>query len=217
MQARTVSPGGVRPKGRKRNNAKAAVPNPVSFNVQDRRLNTRLLSEMQQRRAQLLGMTARDVAHQLYRYTVEPSSLMDEDRLREPRGRRSASRIKSATDGDPNSLINSSSNIHSTAMCSSPVRDAYSEWQTERRQHMSRKADNQEHSPLNPCTSSGERDERAGAVPLAPPTVLYEEWLAAGCPTGSWCALLQEEVYGPLEAERAFLRAKYDPKASPPS
>ncbi|KAG5474015.1 hypothetical protein CUR178_04126 [Leishmania enriettii] len=221
MQARPVSLGGALPKRRKRNSTRAVVPNPVNFSVQDRRLNTRLLNETQRRKAQLLGMTAHDVAHRLHRYTVQPSSLMDEGRLGGPGGG-SALRVKLAADGDKTTpgagagAVNSTSSpsiTHSGGRVRSPGRDAYSRWQAQRAQSESKKADGMAHLPMNSSTSPGECGEQAGAVPLVPPTESYEEWLSAGCPTGSWSALLQEEVYAPLEAERAFLSAKYDPKA----
>ncbi|CAG9577802.1 conserved hypothetical protein [Leishmania major strain Friedlin] len=221
MLARTSSPGGARPGSRRHNNANALVHNPLNFSVQDRRLNTRLLKETQRRKAQLLGMTRHDVARQLHRYTVPPSSIMDQGHRGGPSIGKSASHTNLATGGgkstsrtgaDAASAVSFPLGIHSEAgESSSSSRDSYSRLQEQYAQRLQKKKDTVNYS-LNSPTSPGEDDERTDSVPPVPPTASYEEWLSAGCPTGSWSVLLQEEVYAPLEAERAFLIAKYNPE-----
>ncbi|CBZ23960.1 conserved hypothetical protein [Leishmania mexicana MHOM/GT/2001/U1103] len=222
MLRRSSSPGGTRPGSRRHNNTNAFLQNSLSFSVQDRRLNTRLLKETQRRKAQLLGMTRHDVARQLYRYTVPPSSIMDEGRHSRPSSGKRASHTKSATSGrktmsgtvaDASSAVSSPLGIHSEAgEPSSSSRDSYSRWKAQRAQNLQKKVT--ANYSLNSPTSPGEGDERTDSVLSVPPTASYEEWLSAGCPTGSWSVLLLEEVYAPLEAERAFLMAMYNPKES---
>ncbi|AYU80560.1 hypothetical protein, conserved [Leishmania donovani] len=226
MLARTSLPGGAPSGSRRHNNTNTFVHNPLNFSVQDRRLNTRLLKETQRRKAQLLGMTRHDVARQLHRYTVPPSSIMDERHRGGPRTGKSASHTKSATGvrkatpwtgADAASAVSSPLGIHSEAgESSSSSRESYSRLQAQCAQNLRRKKDTVNYW-LNSSTSPGEDDERTGSVPSVRPTASYEEWLSAGCPTGSWSVLLQEEVYAPLEAERAFLIAKYNPKERPQS
>lgn len=109
---------------------------------------------------------------------------------------------------------------------------ANSRWHAQYAQHMQHKKRATDlRSPLTSATgasafprlrdngSGGEDEEEdegdSDGEPLPLPPSNYEEWMAVGCPTGSWAALLQEEVYAPVAAERAMLTAKYDPKGRP--
>ncbi|CAM39931.1 conserved hypothetical protein [Leishmania braziliensis MHOM/BR/75/M2904] len=223
MPARTVSPGSARSNGLKHGSASTGVLNTLSFTVQDRRLNTRLLNETQRRKAQLFGMTRHDVAHQLHRYNVQPSLVMDEGRRDGPRVGKSASHNRSTTAtskaasgavADAIGASSSPSDNHSTAVASSSFgRDAHSRWQAQGAYPLHKKEDTV-YARVSTSTSPDEHDEEVGSVLPVPPTGLYEEWLSAGCPTGPWSALLQE-MYGLLEAERAFLTTKYNPKVRP--
>ncbi|KAK7195501.1 hypothetical protein NESM_000477700 [Novymonas esmeraldas] len=228
MPVRAVSPRRARSTGRRRNNVNtAAAPARLNFSVQDRRLNTRLLNETQRRKAQLLGLTTHDVAHQLHRYTVEPTTVMDEGRVgglgstkggapSKPSGTGGAA-APSAAGVDVFGASSSPSSMHATADGpASAGRDAYARWQAQYAQHVQSRRDAapaSQHSPALPGGGGGGRDNGGGPTLSVPPTSSYDEWLSAGCPTGSWLALLHSEVYAPVEAERAFLTAKYDPKA----
>ncbi|GET90334.1 hypothetical protein, conserved [Leishmania tarentolae] len=224
---RTSSPRGTHPSRFKQNNVNLIAQNPLSFSVQDRRVNTRLLKETQRRKAQLLGMTRHDVARQLHRYTVQPSSIMDEGCQGGLSRVKSASHTKFATGGgrkatsevgaDAISATGSPLSTYSGTGESSPSsKDLHSRWQTQYAKYLQKKEDTADHS-LNPSTSPGEDDEQTGLVMSGPPTASYEEWLSTGCPTGPWFILLHEEFYAPLEAEQAFLGAKYNPKQRPQS
>jgi hypothetical protein len=193
----------------------------VNLSVQDRRHKTKLLNETQRRKDQLLGLTTYDVAAYLHRYMVSPSAVMDENRA----GSAMPSIARpSQSSSDRHIPTGESAGLGTTSrpQASKGEEDANTRWHTQYAQHLRRRRSAAEHesspsavsstSPhLNIGTSNDACDmDDAGTLPRPPST--YDEWVAAGCPTGLWAALLEEEVYAPMAAERAFLAAKYDPK-----
>lgn len=220
----------------KKKAAHVTFPPKVNLSVQDRRHKTRLLNETQRRKDQLLGLTTYDVAAHLHRYAVEPSAMMDESRegcvMPPPKASPTAPEdVHGFTGAD----------VRSGGLASSPAeavkgRDANTRWHTQYAQRLQEKKSAMEHgSGATPSSSSAYTRQRHGeephlrggdvdddasgdedATPLPLPPASYDEWLTAGCPTGSWAALLEEEVYAPVAAEKALLAAKYDPKGSLP-
>ncbi|KAG5490484.1 hypothetical protein JKF63_00604 [Porcisia hertigi] len=226
MPAPALSSGRARSTGLKRNNAGNSGFAGINFDVQDRRLNTRLLNEAQRRKAQLLGLATRAVAHQLHRYTVPPSFIMDEGCRGVRRTRRSAMHSSTNADdgkGKSGTAMNilgetdTSSGIDSpTESSPSPDTNAYSRWLQHCAQDTT-KEDGARRSSLLPPLSPRRRSELTDSGLSLPLSASYEEWLSAGCPVGPWSALLEEELYAPAEAEQAFLCAKYDTHVSPRS
>lgn len=62
------------------------------LSVQVRRQNARLVHESQKRREMVLPLTSRDVAHRMYLYNNEPSTILDQGVLEAAASRRCASR-----------------------------------------------------------------------------------------------------------------------------
>ncbi|KPA80387.1 hypothetical protein ABB37_04638 [Leptomonas pyrrhocoris] len=203
----------------KKTAAHGSGPPKLNLNVQDRRHKTRLENETQRRKDQLLGLTTYDVAAHLHRYTAEPNVVMDESR------EGCASSPMTKQDKSPTGTSTSPVGAGATGILRASMggeSDVNTRWQSQYAQRMQRKRNTAElaqsltsSSPsASPRLRTGDRsandDEDEKALP--PPPNSYEEWIAAGCPTGSWAALLQDEVYAPAAAEKALLEAKYDPK-----
>lgn len=241
MSERSASPARVQPRAPKKKIAHASFPPKVNLSVQDRRHKTRLLNENQRRKDQLLGLTTYDVAAHLHRYIVEPSAVMDESR--DGCATTTAKRLhQTSADLAPSSATSASASPAVARTQTSSERDANARWHTQYAQHLQHRRSVAEldraagqlsvpassvASPLLRVSRKGEDarekagDEEDGGGDETPTFVLppatYEEWVAAGCPTGSWAALLQDEVYAPAAAEKALLAAKYDPKGQGPT
>jgi len=215
QQLRSASPRSRHAGGAKKVTSSSAH---IDLSVQDRRLNARVLHETERRKAQLLPLTAPDVARNRQRYYAELCDILD-DRV-VPASlpyHTTASLVMSSTekdeddeekegeaeDGDGDEVLNATTR----------------KWMT-RFQEM-----RQANTPSPAVDLSGtvrevnEMSATDGAASSASsssytPLQSYEEWLLAGCPTCSWAALLGETFYDPILAEQATLHAVYS-RATP--
>ncbi|KPI89794.1 hypothetical protein ABL78_1057 [Leptomonas seymouri] len=227
MSERCTSSTRVPTRASKKKAPHGSYPPRVNLSVRDRRHKTRLLNETQRRKDQLLGLTTYDVAAHLHRYTMEPNAVMDESRegcATSSTKKKDQSSTKASTPSD------SPGTPDRSRAPAGEENEANTRWHAQYVQHLQQRKNTSEQTPgpSSPSSSApphlrtgdvGNDDNDDGeALQLPPPPRSYEEWMIAGCPTGPWAALLQDEVYAPVEAERALLTAKYNPKgrSSPP-
>lgn len=214
QQLRSASPRGRRP-----GTAKKAAANSthIDLSVQDRRHNARVLHETELRKAQLLPLTAPDVARNVQRYFGKPSDILDDRAAlapplahaagpsaqrrneKEEVVSRKAEKEKKEEEDEDDAGLNSTTKkwvAHFQEMRQASATVSVLN-------HSGTMKTMEDTTSVDAITSSVSFSS-AGA-PLN-----YEDWVQGGCPTCSWALLLGDVFYNPIIAEQATLHALYD-------
>lgn len=198
----------------------------TAYTVQVRRNNARVLQESGLRRTRLCPLATEDIAQRLHLYRAGATVLLDDSATHPsnlaytgaPRQRlarvppllqRRSTAVTAATTAAADGTVAATEDGNQVSVAGSThEQELGKELEGWRRGLPLRSS---AASPLSLDRPSSLTTTTLIAAPAAPSPLprSYDDWLRTGCPTAEWATLLDADLYGREEVDRAFLTIKY--------